>query len=115
MKDVNLQTTTVTQSWCKIQPLNGDNHTRAKQKTSQETEKSLRKFLEPSERPKVIFTDTSSEIGNSCEELSRNHCTSTLHGSETNGSALPARGPCNLGSLADFEISDGATWVPHHS
>ena len=28
-----------------------------KAKTSQETEKSLRKFLEPSEKPKVIYTD----------------------------------------------------------
>ena len=30
-----------------------------KTKTSQETEKSLRKFLEPSEKPKVVYTDNS--------------------------------------------------------
>ena len=32
-----------------------------KTKTSQQTEKSLRKFLEPSEKPKVIYTDNSAE------------------------------------------------------
>ena len=35
-----------------------------KTKTSQETERSLRKFLEPSEKPKVIYTDNSLEFGN---------------------------------------------------
>ena len=39
-----------------IQPLHGYNPTRVKQKqTSQETGKSSRKFLEPSEKPKVIL------------------------------------------------------------
>ena len=33
-----------------------------KNKTSQETEKCLRKFLEPSEKPKVIYTDNSLEF-----------------------------------------------------
>ena len=37
-------------------PLNGFNLVNAKQKTSQETERRLRKFLEPSEKPKVIYT-----------------------------------------------------------
>ena len=41
-----------------------------KTKTSQETERSLRKFLEPSEKPKVIYTDNSLEFGESCEDLS---------------------------------------------
>ena len=53
--------------------------------TSQETEKSLRKFLEPSEKPKVIYTDSSLEVGKSCEDLARNHRTSTPHRFETNG------------------------------
>ena len=39
-------------------------------KTSQGTEKSLRKFLEPSQKPKDIYTDNSLEFGKSCEELS---------------------------------------------
>ena len=58
-----------------------------KTKTSQETEKSLRKFLEPSQKPKVIYTDNSLEFGKSCEESSRNHRTSTPHRSEKNGIA----------------------------
>ena len=45
------------------------------------------KFLEPTRKPKVIYTDNSSEFGKSCEELSWNHCTSTPHRSETNGIA----------------------------
>ena len=56
-----------------------------KTKTSQETEKSLRKIHEPSEKPKVIHTDNSLEFGKSCEDLSWNHRTSTPHRSETNG------------------------------
>ena len=57
------------------------------QSSSQETEKSLQKFLEPTRKPKVIYTDNSRKIGISCEELSWNHCTSTPHRSETNGIA----------------------------
>ena len=45
----------------------------SKTKTSQETEKSLRKFLEPSQKPKVIYTDNSLEFCRSCEDLSWNH------------------------------------------
>ena len=56
-----------------------------KTKTSEETEKSLRKFLEPSEKPKVIYTDNSLEFDKACEELACKHCTSTPHRSETNG------------------------------
>ena len=41
--------------------------------------------LEPTRKPKVIFTDNSLVFGKSCEELSWNHCTSTPHRSETNG------------------------------
>ena len=82
--------------------------------TSQETERSVRKFLEPSEKPKVINTDNSMAFGKSCEESSWNHCTSTPHRSETKGIAdwmrnllisgarcgdskgfLPQKGPAN--------------------
>ena len=55
-----------------------------KTKTSQETEKSLRKFLEPLQKPKVIYTGTSLEFAKSCEELSWHHRTSTPHRSDTN-------------------------------
>ena len=56
-------------------------------KTSQETQRSLQKFLEPDGNPKVIYTDNSLEFGKACEDLSGNHCTSTPHRSETNGIA----------------------------
>ena len=58
-----------------------------KTKTSQETERSLQKFLEWNRKPKVIYTDSSLEFGKACEDLSWNHCTSTPHRSETNGIA----------------------------
>ena len=58
-----------------------------KTKTSQETQKSLQKFLEPNRKPKVLYNDNSLEFGKACEDLSGNHCTSTPHRSETNGIA----------------------------
>ena len=58
-----------------------------KNKTSQETKRSLQKFLEPERKPKVIYTDNSLEFGKACEDLSWNHCTSTPHRSETTGIA----------------------------
>ena len=58
-----------------------------KTKTSQETQRSLQKFLEPERKPEVIYTDNSLEFGKACEDLSWNHCTSTPHRSETNGIA----------------------------
>ena len=58
-----------------------------KTKTSQETQRSFQKFLEPDRKPKVINTDNSLEFGKACENLSWNHCTSTPHRSETNGIA----------------------------
>ena len=56
-----------------------------KTKTSQETQRSLQKFLEPNRKPKVNYTDNSLEFGKACEDFSWNHCTSTPHRSETNG------------------------------
>ena len=58
-----------------------------KTKTSQETEKSSQKFLEPTRKPKVSYTDNSLEFGKSCEDLSWNYCTSAPHRSEINGIA----------------------------
>ena len=58
-----------------------------KNKTSQETQRSLQKFLETERNPKVIYTDNSLEFGKICEDLCWNHCTSTAHRSETNGIA----------------------------
>ena len=61
-----------------------------KTKTSQETQRSLQKLLEPKRKPKVIHTDNSLEFGKDCEDLTWNHCTSTPHRSETNGIAARA-------------------------
>ena len=47
----------------------------------------IRKFLLPSQKPKVFYSDNSLEFGKSCKESSWNHQTSTLHRSETNGTA----------------------------
>ena len=58
-----------------------------KTQTSQETQRSLQKFMEPDRNPQVIYTDNSLEFGKACEDLSLNHCTSTPHRSETNGIA----------------------------
>ena len=58
-----------------------------KNKTSQETQRNLQKFLEHGRKPTVIYTDNSLEFGKACEDLSWNHCTSTPHRSETNGIA----------------------------
>ena len=56
-----------------------------KDKTSQETQRSLQKFLESVRKPKVIYSDKPLEFCKACEYLSWNHCTSTPHRSETNG------------------------------
>ena len=83
-----------------------------KNKTSQETRRSLQKFLEPERKPKVIYTDNSLEFGKACEDLSWNHCTSTPHRSETSGTisliwTRPYQGGCSqfLISSRDFGSS----------
>ena len=48
-----------------------------------ETEKSLRKFLEPTAKVKVTNNDNSPEFGKACEKLSSNHCTFTSHANTT--------------------------------
>ena len=51
-------------------------------------EQEIQKFLEPTRKPKVTYTENSIEIiGTTCEDLSLDHCTSTPHGAETNGIA----------------------------
>ena len=58
-----------------------------KTKTSQETQWSLQKFLEPDRKHKVIYTDDSLSFGKACEDLFWNQWTSTPHRSETNAIA----------------------------
>ena len=70
-------------------------------KTFQETDKSFRKFLEPSQKPKVVYTENSLEVGKSCEDLSWNHRISTPHRSETNG----------IGARAVRNVKEGTSAV----
>ena len=72
-----------------------------KTKTSQETVKSFKRFLEPNRKPKVIYTDRSLEFCKYCEDLSWNHSTSTPHRSETNG----------IAEIAVRRIMEGASAV----
>ena len=51
------------------------------------TTRSLQKFLEPDRNLKSFTHRQSLEFGKACEDLSRSHCTSTPHRSETNGIA----------------------------
>ena len=67
-----------------------------------ETQKSLQKFLEPTRKPKVVYTDNSWKFGEACEDLSWNHCTSTPHRSETSGIAERAVRRVNEGTSAVF-------------
>ena len=118
MKKVNRGTIIDMQSWCRTWPPNGSSSilakqkllrkdfgacksswSRVKQKTLQETVKSLPKFLEPTRKPKVINTDNSLEFGKSSEDLSWIHCTSTPHRSETNGIAERACAASRKGLL----------------
>ena len=79
-------------------------------KTSQETERNLQKFLEPERKPKVIHTDNSLEFGKACEDLSWNHCTSTPHRSETNGIAERAMRRVKEGTSAVLQAGLDENW-----
>ena len=89
MRRVDRDTVTSALSWYKIWPLNGFQSHPRKTKTSQEAQ-SLHKFLEPTWKPTVNYTDNSPEFGKACKDLSRNHCPSTPHCSETIGIAQRA-------------------------
>ena len=99
MKKVNRGTIIDMVWWYTPRQHSGYNRTRAKQKLlskprrevpgadEEETQKSLQKFLEPTKKTQVIYTDNSLVFGKACEDPSWNHCTSTLHRSESNGIA----------------------------
>ena len=92
---------------------NGSNRIRCTTKASQETERSLQKFLEPNRKPKVIYTNNSLEFGKACEDLSWNHCTSTPRRLETNGMAERAVRRVKEGTSAEFLQSglDNEWWA----
>ena len=95
--------------WYEIWQLCGYIPTRVKLKRSQETQKRLMKFLEPTRKPKVIYTDNSLEFGTSCEDLSWNHCTSMPHRSETNG--IAERAVCRVKEgTSDCIVAIGSKW-----
>ena len=73
-----------------------------KTKTSQETQRSLQKFLGPDGKPKVIYIDSSLDFGKACEGLCWNHCKSTPHRSYTNGIAERAVRRVKEGTSAVF-------------
>ena len=72
--------------WYKTWQPSGYSPTRVKRKLPRRPRNQMN-FLDPTRKPKVIYTDNSVEFGKSCEEYSWNHCTSTPHRSETNGMA----------------------------
>ena len=102
------------QSWCRIYPLNGSRHIRAKQKTSQESQRSLQKFLEPDGNPKVIYTDNSLNSAKLVKIFPGIIARPTPHRSETNGIAERAvhrvkEGTLKIGGqmvMADFGQTD---------
>ena len=59
----------------------------SKTKACQETEKSLKKFLEPTKKPEVIYTDNSPRIWQILWRSFLEYCMSTPHRAETNGIA----------------------------
>ena len=71
MKNVNLDTIIDT-LWYKTWQQSGYNHTHVKQKLLKKTKKSLQKFLVPTRKPKVIYINTSLNVGKSNKKLSWN-------------------------------------------
>ena len=65
----------------------------------------VRKFLESTRKPNVIYADNSLEFGKSCEDLSWNQCTSTHHRSETNGTAERSVRRIKEGTSAELLLS----------
>ena len=113
MKLVNRETITGSQSWLKILPLKEFNLIRAKQKLLMRRKRVYESCSSRRRSRKVINTDNSLEFGKACEELSRNHSTSTLHRSETIGIAERAERRIEEGTSAVLLQSglDETWWV----
>ena len=60
--------------------------------------RNLRKFLDPEENPKVIYTDNSLEFGKPWKDLQWNHCASAPHQPGKNGIAQRAARKVNEGT-----------------
>ena len=109
MTIANLETIIHLQSWCRTLATQRIQAYPCKNKISQETQRSLQKFLEPERKPEVIYTDNSLEFGKACEDLSWNHCTSTPHRSETNGIAERAVRRVTRRNLCSI-VAIGSKW-----
>ena len=87
MKVVNLETITDTLSWYKSWQLNGFNHISAKPKLHIKQKRAFKNSWSRRGNQESFTFTISLEFGKACEALSWNHCTSTPHRSETNGTA----------------------------
>ena len=83
-KEVNPRTITGTLSWYKILSLNGFNLIGVKPKLRKRHRKVYTSFLHRHRSQKLSKTENSLVMSKSCEELTRNHRTSTPHRSATN-------------------------------
>ena len=58
-----------------------------KTKVTSETMSCLQRFLRPPQKPEILYTDSSKEFIEACQDIPGNHDTSTPHRSETKGVA----------------------------
>ena len=75
------------QSWCRTWSPNGSSRIFSKQKLHKKPREACKSSWSPIGNLKTFYTDNSLEFGKAYEDLSWNHCTSTPHRSETNGTA----------------------------
>ena len=106
VKDVNHGTITDTLSWYKILLLNGFSLIRTKRRFHTRRREVCENSWSRHTNQKLLNTDNSMEFGKTCEDLSWNHRTSTLHRSETNGIAERAVRQVKEGTSAVFLQSD---------
>ena len=69
-----------------------------KQKETSEIVSCSQRFIPPSQKPEIIYTDNSKAIVEACQDLQWNHDASTPRRSETNGVAEKSRPPSERGN-----------------
>ena len=78
------------QSWCRTWPPNGSSRIRAKQKLLRKHKGACKSSWNRTGSLKSFTLTIPWNLARACEDLSWNHCTSTPHRSETNGTAQRA-------------------------
>ena len=78
------------QSWCRTWPPNGSSRIRAKQKLLRKHKGACKSSWSRIGSLKSFTLTIPWNLARACEDLSWNHCTSTPHRSETNGTAQRA-------------------------